>query len=277
MASNLAGICGGRVKALWPLPAGRRANPPLARRPADPEREARARQTHRSAAQLSGPAGGGRPRTGPGPHPALRERSAPAPETAPAAAAGGHRRANAPGGPSRPALDFETGRRHRPPRSAPPSRTPGRTRPALPAAGGTLPLLPEQPGGRTVRRGPELGRAAASPAASTDGEPQPPGTAALAGGRAALPRPGRRRRRRRGPPWRGRRARPDQRRRRRLLAQTDAHRPRLPQHRPRDAPRTKMAARSVSAAHVSAAPHKDGGARLPPHLARPAAGGGCPA
>lgn len=274
MASNLAGICGGRVKALWPLPAGRRANPPLARRPADPEREARARQTHRSAAQLSSAARRGEAGRAPAPAPTRPSGSAaprpprrlpPPPRAAIAVPTRPAGRAALPWT-LRPAGD--TARR---------APLPPHGRRAGPAAGGTLPLLPEQPGGRTVRRGPELGRAAASPAASTDGEPQPPGTAALAGGRAALPRPGRRRRRRRGPPWRGRRARPDQRRRRRLLAQTDAHRPRLPQHRPRDAPRTKMAARSVSAAHVSAAPHKNGGARLPPHLARPAAGGGCPA
>lgn len=60
----------------------------------------------------------------------------------------------------------------------------------------------------------------------------------------------------------------------RPLAQADGH---PPDAAAPGAPRTKMAARSIAAAHVSAAPHKDGGRSLSPRPARPPAGEGCPA
>ncbi|XP_029890039.1 putative uncharacterized protein encoded by LINC00612 [Aquila chrysaetos chrysaetos] len=206
MASNLAGICGGRVKALWPLPAGRRAYParlptashgdpltrsgrPGHRRPIAPQLSSAARRG-RQAAHRPRP----RPSGTTAPRPPRRLPPPPrAAITVPMRPAG------------RAALDFETGRRHRPPRSCPPSRTPDPTRP--PRRRRDSPPLTGAAGRTHRAAGPGAKSGLGQPRgfhrwrtpASGDGGP---------GGRAALPRPGRRRRRR-GPPWRGRRARPD--------------------------------------------------------------------
>lgn len=128
-----------------------------------------------------------------GPRPALRERGAPAAQTR--SAAGGHHRAQAPSGPSRPAL------RDRP--ETPRVRLPltgSRARPALPAAGGALPAH------RTHREDAPLAEPAANPAhdrprnlhrwrtaAAADSSP-----GRLTGGQRS---PAQERVRRRSPPW----------------------------------------------------------------------------
>lgn len=245
-------------------PASWQAHP--ARRPSASHGDPLNRPGHCRPADphLGSAAGGaGRPHTAPSPRPARPPRRIPLPAaiTVPTRPAG------------RAALDFETGQRHRAPVLLSPK--PGPTR--LPHCRQDSPRLTGATGRTHRARSPELTRPTTGPATYTAGEPQPRRTAPaswLTGGRqrslaqqSAVQKPAA-----------AAKARAQRRPHRRLLTwaggQTDGQTP-TGCGNADAAPRTKMAARSVSAAHVSAAPHKDGGARLSPCLSRPSADG-CP-